>query len=171
MKAVLPAFPIYTPWLLFCMYVLIPKLGTAVMQIRAKLPPGVDGWGYSLKGMMGMVVIGGLLVTASYFYLNRTVVKRLTASQPKKKKVGCSLSIHLHVIVHVRGSFFQLTSRGVLQCPLLDSRFLCIGYGNGQSLLCCGHHMWCNVLASDRLLIIYQCLAWSRSLCLSMLVP
>lgn len=58
-----------------------------VGQIRAQLPPGVDGWGYSLKGMMGMVVFGGFLVSAAYFYLNRTVVKRLTALQPKKKKV------------------------------------------------------------------------------------
>eukprot|EP00884_Botryococcus_braunii_P011321 jgi/Botrbrau1/2018/Bobra.0047s0003.1 len=62
-------------------------------QIRAQLPPGVDGWGYSLKGMMGMVVIGGLLVTASYFYLNRTVVKRLTAAQPKKKKAKTNMSV------------------------------------------------------------------------------
>lgn len=62
----------------------------AGVQIRAQLPPGVDGWGYSLKGMMGMVVFGGLLVAGAYFYLNRTVVKRLTALQPKKKKVVLS---------------------------------------------------------------------------------
>ncbi len=44
------------------------------MQVRARLPPGVDGWGYSLKGMMGMVVIGGFLITATYWLLQRTVV-------------------------------------------------------------------------------------------------
>jgi hypothetical protein len=27
-------------------------------QMRADLPPDVDGWGLSLKGLMGMVVIG-----------------------------------------------------------------------------------------------------------------
>lgn len=31
-------------------------------QIRAELPPDVDGWGLSLRGLMGMVVIGGLLI-------------------------------------------------------------------------------------------------------------
>lgn len=62
-------------------------------QIRSQLPPNVDGWGYSLKAMMGMVVIGGLLVAGSYFYLNRTVVKRLTASQPKKKKAKANMSV------------------------------------------------------------------------------
>lgn len=46
------------------------------MQVRSKLPPGVDGWGYSLKGLMGMVVIGGLLITATYFFVQRTVVPK-----------------------------------------------------------------------------------------------
>ena len=43
-------------------------------QVRSRLPPGVDGWGYSLKGMMGMVVVGGLLITGTYYLLQRTVV-------------------------------------------------------------------------------------------------
>ena len=63
------------------------------MQVRAKLPPGVDGWGYSLKGMMGMVVIGGLLITLIYYGLQRTVVPRVTAGQPKKKKVKSNMSV------------------------------------------------------------------------------
>ena len=45
--------------------------------MRAKLPPGVDGWGYSLKGMMGMVVTGGVLITGTYFLLQRTVVPKV----------------------------------------------------------------------------------------------
>jgi len=56
------------------------------MQVRSRLPPDVDGWGYSLKGMMGMVVIGGLLITATYWLLQRTVVPKVAARQPKKKK-------------------------------------------------------------------------------------
>ena len=56
------------------------------MQVRSHLPAGVDGWGYSLKGMMGMVVIGGLLITATYWGLQRTVVPKVKAGQPKKKK-------------------------------------------------------------------------------------
>ena len=56
------------------------------LQVRARLPPGVDGWGYSLKGMMSMVVVGGLIITATYWALQRTVVPRVQAGQPKKKK-------------------------------------------------------------------------------------
>ena len=47
-----------------------------MVKVRAKLPPGVDGWGYSLKGMMGMVVIGGLLITLTYFLTQRFVVPK-----------------------------------------------------------------------------------------------
>jgi ATP:ADP antiporter, AAA family len=43
-------------------------------QIRANLPPGVDGWGLSLKGLMGMVVVGGLLITSIFWWMNRAVV-------------------------------------------------------------------------------------------------
>ena len=50
-------------------------------QIRAQLPAGVDGWGYSLKGMMGMVVVGGLLITATYFGMQRRVVPKVQALQ------------------------------------------------------------------------------------------
>ncbi len=59
------------------------------MQIRSTLPPGVDGWGLSLKGMMSMVVLGGAIVGALYWYLNQTVVKRQAAAlaaMPKKSK-------------------------------------------------------------------------------------
>lgn len=34
-------------------------------QIRAELPPDVDGWGLSLRGLMGMVVIGGFLIAGA----------------------------------------------------------------------------------------------------------
>ena len=62
-------------------------------QVRAKLPPGVDGWGYSLKGMMSMVVFGGLLITLTYWALQRTVVPRVQAGQPKKKKQKSHMSV------------------------------------------------------------------------------
>lgn len=55
-------------------------------QIRAELPPDVDGWGLSLKGLMGMVVIGGLLIAGIYYYLQRTVVPRVAKRETKKKK-------------------------------------------------------------------------------------
>ena len=42
---------------------------------------------------MGMVVIGGLLITLIYYGLQRTVVPRVTAGQPKKKKVKSNMSV------------------------------------------------------------------------------
>ena len=68
----------------------------AFSQLRANLPPGVDGWLLSLKGLMGLTVIGGLIVVGIYWYLNRTVVptmnKTLTSSKPKKKKTNMSIA-------------------------------------------------------------------------------
>lgn len=51
-----------------------------LLQIRANLPPGVDGWGVSLRGMMSMVVGFGLVIVAIFYYLNRTVVPRVSAA-------------------------------------------------------------------------------------------
>lgn len=62
-------------------------------QVRAGLPPGVDGWLISLQGMMGMVAIGGVLITATYWLLNRTVVKKIKAGEGKKKKEKMKLSV------------------------------------------------------------------------------
>jgi len=68
----------------------------AFSQIRASLPPGVDGWLISLKGLMGLTVVGGLIVVGIYWALNRTVVpsleKGLKASAPKKKKKAMSIA-------------------------------------------------------------------------------
>ena len=61
-------------------------------QIRAQLPAGVDGWGYSLKGMMGMVVVGGLLITLTYFAMQRKVVPKVMALQKVRLPKPCCLS-------------------------------------------------------------------------------
>lgn len=53
--------------------------------LRADLPPGVDGWGFSLCGLMGMVVIGGCLITAIYWGLQRLVVPKVELRKKKKK--------------------------------------------------------------------------------------
>lgn len=55
-------------------------------QIRAELPPDVDGWGLSLRGMMSIVVLGGLIITGIYYWLNRSVVPRVQKRESKKKK-------------------------------------------------------------------------------------
>eukprot|EP00879_Flechtneria_rotunda_P006821 GHRR01007165.1.p1 GENE.GHRR01007165.1~~GHRR01007165.1.p1 ORF type:complete len:519 (+),score=150.91 GHRR01007165.1:482-2038(+) len=62
-------------------------------QIRAELPPDVDGWGLSLKGLMGMVVIGGLIIAGIYYWLNRTVVPRVQKREGKKKKQKMKMSV------------------------------------------------------------------------------
>lgn len=55
-------------------------------QIRATLPPGVDGWGHSLKGLMSMVVVGGLIIAGVFYWMNRAVVPLVEKRAPKKKK-------------------------------------------------------------------------------------
>ena len=62
-------------------------------QVRSRLPEGVDGWGYSLKGMMGMVVVGGFLIAGTYWALQRTVVPKVQARQPKKKKAKPQMGV------------------------------------------------------------------------------
>lgn len=42
---------------------------------------------------MSMVVIGGLLITLVYWALQRTVVPRVQAGQPKKKKQKSNMSV------------------------------------------------------------------------------
>ena len=63
-----------------------PSRADCCSQLRGRLPPGVDGWGVSLRGLMGMVVLGGLLVAGTYFWLQRTVVPGVVAALPPKAK-------------------------------------------------------------------------------------
>ncbi|CAI5991737.1 unnamed protein product, partial [Closterium sp. NIES-64] len=56
--------------------------------LRGQLPPGVDGWGISLQGMMSIVVAFGLVICGVYWWVDRNVVN--DPSLPKgtgKKKV------------------------------------------------------------------------------------
>eukprot|EP00210_Caulerpa_lentillifera_P000338 g331.t1 len=55
-------------------------------QIRANLPPEVDGWGLSLKGLMSMVVLGGAIITGLYYWMNRAIVPKVQKRAAKKKK-------------------------------------------------------------------------------------
>lgn len=47
----------------------------------------------SLNGLMGMVVIGGLLITAIYWGLQRKVVPQIPSLREKKKKVRAKMSV------------------------------------------------------------------------------
>eukprot|EP00898_Chlorokybus_atmophyticus_P001720 jgi/Chlat1/2549/Chrsp175S02404 len=68
-------------------------------QMRADLPPGVDGWGMSLRGMMGLVVIGGFIITGIYWAMNRFVLPNPNIFPPtevrggKKKKEKMKMSV------------------------------------------------------------------------------
>lgn len=60
-------------------------------NLRKNLGPGVDGWAISLKGMMSIVVILGLVISGIYWGVNKFVLSdpSLPKSDRKKKKVGC----------------------------------------------------------------------------------
>ena len=83
----------------------------------------MDGWGYSLKGMMGMVVVGGLLITATYWALQRTVVPKVQAKQPKKKKAKPQMSV---------GESFQFLAKSpyIRDLALLVSAAACLAPGS-----------------------------------------
>lgn len=55
-------------------------------QLRGKLPPGVDGWEASLKGMMSLVVILGFAICAIYWWVNKNVVNDPTLPKAEKRK-------------------------------------------------------------------------------------
>ncbi|XP_020099269.1 ADP,ATP carrier protein 1, chloroplastic-like [Ananas comosus] len=57
-------------------------------NLRKNLGPGVDGWAISLKGMMSIVVILGLVISGIYWGVNKFVLSdpSLPKSDRKKKK-------------------------------------------------------------------------------------
>lgn len=59
-------------------------------NLRKTLGPGIDGWEVSLKGMMSIVVLLGLVITSIYWGVNKFVLNdpSLPKSDRKKKKVS-----------------------------------------------------------------------------------
>ena len=63
-----------------------------VSRLRANLPAGVDPWGVSLKYLMSAVSISGLVLLATFSYMQRCVLtdplcmKKDVDDKPKKKK-------------------------------------------------------------------------------------
>lgn len=59
-------------------------------NLRKTLGPGIDGWEVSLKGMMSIVVLLGLVITSIYWGVNKFVLNDPSLPKPdrKKKKVG-----------------------------------------------------------------------------------
>jgi ATP:ADP antiporter, AAA family len=54
-------------------------------DVRSKLPPGIDGWGVSLRGMMSMVVAFGLFICALRRYVEVTTIRKMEGQMPIKK--------------------------------------------------------------------------------------
>jgi AAA family ATP:ADP antiporter len=70
-----------------------------VSDIRRKLPADVDAWQVSLNFLMGMVVIAGILIMITYWWINRSVLTDPRFYDPnqekapgKKKKAKLSLA-------------------------------------------------------------------------------
>jgi AAA family ATP:ADP antiporter len=94
----------FYPFFGLCANVALIFSGQAVRyfsDVRARLPPGVDGWQYSLQGMMQMVVVFGLIICALRVYLQKTVVEKMSGDEPlqankkkgkKKEKMSVSES-------------------------------------------------------------------------------
>ncbi|CAI5496259.1 unnamed protein product [Closterium sp. Naga37s-1] len=63
--------------------------------LRGQLPPGVDGWGMSLQGMMSIVVAFGLVICGVYWWVDRNVVNdpSLPKGAGKKKKSKPKMSM------------------------------------------------------------------------------
>eukprot|EP00245_Coleochaete_scutata_P010309 TRINITY_DN3592_c0_g1_i1.p1 TRINITY_DN3592_c0_g1~~TRINITY_DN3592_c0_g1_i1.p1 ORF type:complete len:635 (+),score=157.10 TRINITY_DN3592_c0_g1_i1:207-2111(+) len=64
-------------------------------EIRSQLPPGVDGWEMSLKGMMALVVLLGFVIAGIYWWVDKNVVNDPTLPKPvgKKKKAKPKLGM------------------------------------------------------------------------------
>lgn len=90
-------------------------------NIRRRLPADVDAWGVSLNLLMGMVVIAGLVIIGTYWWIDRYVLTDArfydAAAQPAKKKEKPKMSI--------TESFKYLAKSPYIGCLAI----LVIGYG------------------------------------------
>lgn len=71
-----------------------------VSNIRRRVPEGVDAWGISLNLLMSMVVISGIIIMATYWWINRYVLtdarfydpNERTTKKKEKPKMGLAES-------------------------------------------------------------------------------
>jgi len=93
-----------------------------VSDVRSKLPPGVDAWGYSLNILMTAVVCGAGLVLATYTYMQKKVLtdpEVMPANmqkKTKKKKPSMSLGESFNYLVssaYIRNLAFLVISYGI----------------------------------------------------------
>lgn len=91
-----------------------------VSDIRRNLPPGVDGWGLSLKYLMSMVAFGGLLIVGCYWYVSKFVL-----TDPTVFKAGAQKKTKVKTKLGVRESAKYLASSRYIR----DLALLVIAYG------------------------------------------
>ncbi|KAK1289584.1 hypothetical protein QJS10_CPB18g01228 [Acorus calamus] len=95
-------------------------------NLRKNLGPGVDGWALSLKGMMSIVVLLGLLICAIYWGVNKFVLNDPSIPKPegrKKKKEKAKMGM-------VESMKFLLSSRYIR-----DLATLVVAYGISINLV------------------------------------
>lgn len=59
-----------------------------VSDIRKKIPEGVDAWGVSLNYLMSLVVIAGVLIIATYWWINKYVLTDARFYNPGEQVKG-----------------------------------------------------------------------------------
>ncbi|KAG2443589.1 hypothetical protein HXX76_001940 [Chlamydomonas incerta] len=57
-------------------------------QLRASLPPGVDGWGVALQGLMGLVVVNGIIISLLHWGMQKWVVPKVQAQRAALAAAG-----------------------------------------------------------------------------------
>ncbi|KAF0935110.1 hypothetical protein E2562_030397 [Oryza meyeriana var. granulata] len=74
-------------------------------NMRQNLGPGVDGWAISLRGMMSIVVLLGLVIAGIYWGVNKFVIDKSAVpivERKKKEKPKLSMGESLKVLVSSR---------------------------------------------------------------------
>ncbi|ERM97094.1 hypothetical protein AMTRI_Chr05g72590 [Amborella trichopoda] len=92
-------------------------------NMRKNLGPGVDGWAISLKGMMSIVVLLGLVICGIYWGVNTFVLPAVPKIEARKKKEKPKLGL-------VESTKFLLSSRYVR-----DLAMLVVAYGISINLV------------------------------------
>ncbi|EFJ16888.1 hypothetical protein SELMODRAFT_116019, partial [Selaginella moellendorffii] len=72
-------------------------------ELRGRLGPDIDGWGFSLKGMMSIVVMLGFTICTIYWWMNAYVVN--DRNLPRKKKIKATTSVGESVKLLVKSRY------------------------------------------------------------------
>ncbi|KAL5975662.1 hypothetical protein ACLOJK_019988 [Asimina triloba] len=99
-------------------------------HLRRNLPPGVDGWAVSLKGMMSIVVLLGFVISAIYWGVNTFIVNDPSLPKASRKKKNKNPLQEKPKLDTKEGMKFLLSSRYVR-----DLATLVVAYGISINLV------------------------------------